>query len=147
MAEAAEIITRRSPLQHRAEALAAASDASASIVEIPFQALTVVRGDLSDTAFRERSAGALGYDLPSAPNGTASDHRTTALWLGPDEWLVIGPDGSGADTRARLRGMLRAARIDPDGVVIVGETALESSWSATASLAGHVPAERFFAAR
>ena len=51
------------------------------------------------------------------------------------------------DTRARLRGMLRAARLDPDGVVIVGDTALESGWSATASLAGRVPAERFFAAR
>ncbi|MEQ3624972.1 MAG: hypothetical protein ABNH26_06645 [Celeribacter sp.] len=54
---------------------------------------------------------------------------------------------SWGETRARLRGMLRAARLDPDGVVIVGDTTLERGWSATASLAGHVPAARFFAAQ
>ncbi|MET4697072.1 sarcosine oxidase subunit gamma [Constrictibacter sp. MBR-5] len=118
MAETADIQIRRSPLQHRAEALAAASDTAASILEIPFQAQTVVRGDLSDSAFRARSTAALGYELPSAPNGTASDDRTTALWLGPDEWLVTGPDGSGADTRARLRESLaglHAAVVDVGG--------------------------------
>ena len=97
---------RRSPLQHRAAAFTAGSDATAAIVEVPFQAQTIVRGDLSDAAFRRQSAEALGYELPGAPNTTASDHRTTALWLGPDEWLVTGPDGSGEETRDRLRATL-----------------------------------------
>ncbi|CDN49293.1 sarcosine oxidase subunit gamma [Neorhizobium galegae] len=39
-------------------------------------------------------SGALGVDLPVRPKTSASANGRTALWLGPDEWLVIGDGGS-----------------------------------------------------
>jgi sarcosine oxidase, subunit gamma len=36
---------------------------------------------------------ALGFDLPLQPNTVAGDDRLAALWLGPDEWLVVGRPG------------------------------------------------------
>jgi sarcosine oxidase subunit gamma len=37
---------------------------------------------------------ALGVKLPTAPKTSASKGTRSALWLGPDEWLVIDEDGS-----------------------------------------------------
>lgn len=48
---------------------------------------------------------ALGLDLPVRPKGTAVAEKRAALWLGPDEWLVI--DESGTDLAA-LRGEVTA---------------------------------------
>jgi sarcosine oxidase subunit gamma len=36
---------------------------------------------------------ALGLDLPKAPKTSASSGGRVALWLGPDEWLVIDQTG------------------------------------------------------
>jgi len=41
---------------------------------------------------------ALGLDLPVKPKTSARSDKRAALWLGPDEWLVI--DESGADLLA-----------------------------------------------
>ena len=41
-------------------------------------------------------AAALGFALPGVPNTTTGDGTRTALWLGPDEWLVLGPAGDEA---------------------------------------------------
>lgn len=43
---------------------------------------------------------ALGLDLPTTPAGCTAKGKRAALWLGPDEWLVI--DSSGADLKAAL---------------------------------------------
>lgn len=37
---------------------------------------------------------ALGLTLPERPKQSATTGARTALWLGPDEWLVIDQDGS-----------------------------------------------------
>lgn len=44
----------------------------------------------------ETSAGGMPFPLPVIPNTAweASDGSRAALWLGPDEWLVLGPPGS-----------------------------------------------------
>lgn len=39
-------------------------------------------------------SGALGVDLPGKPKTSSSVNGRTALWLGPDEWLVIAEGGS-----------------------------------------------------
>ncbi|MEB2845620.1 sarcosine oxidase subunit gamma family protein [Rhizobiales bacterium RZME27] len=39
-------------------------------------------------------SAALGVDLPTEPKTSASANGRTAMWLGPDEWLVIA-DGPG----------------------------------------------------
>lgn len=36
-----------------------------------------------------RAAGAFAVALPVVPNTVAGDRRLRALWLGPDEWLVV----------------------------------------------------------
>jgi sarcosine oxidase subunit gamma len=41
--------------------------------------------------------------LPTEPNTVAGDASGAALWLGPDEWLVIGPPGSEAALETDLR--------------------------------------------
>lgn len=42
-----------------------------------------------------RAGSALGLPLPSEPCRAASNDRLAALWLGPDEWLLIAPEGAG----------------------------------------------------
>jgi sarcosine oxidase, subunit gamma len=46
---------------------------------------------------------ALGLTLPAAPKSSASKGKRSALWLGPDEWLVI--DDSGSDPLADCAGV------------------------------------------
>jgi sarcosine oxidase, subunit gamma len=39
-------------------------------------------------------AGVLGAPLPTTPNTTAVAGDVEVLWMGPDEWLVVAPDGA-----------------------------------------------------
>jgi len=48
-----------------------------------------------------RVGEALGLRLPVQPNTVASSGQRSVLWLGPDEWLVVG-DGS-ATTEDQVR--------------------------------------------
>lgn len=41
----------------------------------------------------------LGLELPTRPRTSATGDGITALWLGPDEWLLIGPQGTGISDR------------------------------------------------
>ena len=55
----------------------------AEVREIDGLRLTVLRG--GDAGFHAAVAGVLGAGLPETPNRAAGG----ALWLGPDEWLVV----------------------------------------------------------
>lgn len=46
---------------------------------------------------------ALGVTLPKSPKSSATKDGRTALWLGPDEWLVI--DDAGGDPLAACAGV------------------------------------------
>ncbi len=52
------------------------------------------------------------YPLPLEPNTAFDDGRRAALWLGPDEWLILGPPGTSAEIVAELEaafaGVLRS---------------------------------------
>ena len=37
---------------------------------------------------------ALGVTLPTRPKTSATANGIIALWLGPDEWMLIGPEGT-----------------------------------------------------
>jgi sarcosine oxidase subunit gamma len=41
----------------------------------------------------QRIASSLGFALPAVPNTVRSEGNRRSLWLGPDEWLLVGPDG------------------------------------------------------
>jgi sarcosine oxidase, subunit gamma len=74
---------RRSPLDGVA--------LTGGVRELPFLAQVSVRTQ------------APGSSLPTEPNTVAGDASRAALWLGPDEWLVIGPTGSAAALETDLR--------------------------------------------
>jgi sarcosine oxidase subunit gamma len=83
---------RRSPLAHLAGVLAAAGGDAVALAERPFLAQVGVRlhpGDGGPSA----AEAALGFALPATPNTTAGANDRTALWLGPDEWLVVAAPG------------------------------------------------------
>jgi sarcosine oxidase, subunit gamma len=79
MAEADLTVSRANPLAglslpHRVGALAVTDPGPA--------ARFVLRGD----------ATAFAHPLPTTPMRALTDRTRTALWLGPDEWLLIAPD-------------------------------------------------------
>ena len=41
----------------------------------------------------KRFNAVLGFELPRTPNSTTGNREITAMWLGPDEWLVKMDDG------------------------------------------------------
>ena len=52
---------------------------------------------------------ALGLSLPTQPKTSASSGSRTALWLGPDEWLVIDEGEGGLVEAARSSGAVHSA--------------------------------------
>jgi sarcosine oxidase subunit gamma len=49
-----------------------------------------------------RVADCLGIPALPAPNRAAAFGESQCFWLGPDEWLVVGPESSGVETLERL---------------------------------------------
>ena len=86
---------RRSPLvgyRERFVALSVASRGDLSIRELPYLAQVDFRTDPNDASIMQRLASSLEFDLPVVPNTVTSRGDRRALWLGPDEWLVVGPE-------------------------------------------------------
>lgn len=52
---------------------------------------------------------ALGLDLPVKPKTSSSANGRTALWIGPDEWLVFADVGAGLVQAAAKSGALHSA--------------------------------------
>ncbi|NUW44323.1 sarcosine oxidase subunit gamma [Nonomuraea rhodomycinica] len=106
---------RRSPAAAYAGRFEAASRGEAlRLAELPFLTQINVRVDPSSPAAGDLG-DALGVPLPVEPNtavraGSGADEVTVA-WLGPDEWLVVAPEGY------RLE-LLRKARGDRHGSIV-----------------------------
>lgn len=87
---------RRSPLADYAErfsALYEASNGRLSIRELPFVTQLNLRVDPREDRAMRGLLDVLGFDLPPTPNTVVSGGDRRALWLGPDEWLIVAPDG------------------------------------------------------
>lgn len=54
-------------------------------------------------------ASRVALPLPTAANTTAEHGSRSLLWLGPDEWLVVGSDGAQGDIERELREALAQA--------------------------------------
>ena len=100
---------RRSPLAHRglpARALESAvgrSDAGVVLGERPHGCQVNLRGKAADPAFLARVLSAIGLNLPIVANTTTSDGGVTALWLGPDEWLITARPGRETEIAGKLQ--------------------------------------------
>lgn len=84
--------TARSPLAHRATDLVRIQAA-----EVAFLAQVDVRCGAEDAA---------RIGLPLTPNTVAGDMMRGALWLGPDEWLLVGTVGTAASIVAVFESLL-----------------------------------------
>jgi len=107
-----EAYLRQSPLARlglaaRAALDAAKGDAGAVMTEHVDRGQIVVRGDAATAAFREAAANALGITLPVEPNTVSGPTNLAdgprALWLGPDEWLLVTAPGRSDTTAQALR--------------------------------------------
>jgi sarcosine oxidase subunit gamma len=87
----------RSPLADRARDLAAVG-----AVEVRFPALVNLRADPA-------LAARVTLELPLAPNTWRMTGGREALWLGPDEWLVVAEPGSAPSVLEELEGALDGA--------------------------------------
>ena len=85
---------RISPLDHfmRTTGVAAPGRSAGVVIsERPFLGHLNLRGDSSDGAFADGVERALGLSLPVQPNAVSYGDGKQALWLGPDEWLIVTP--------------------------------------------------------
>jgi sarcosine oxidase subunit gamma len=55
---------------------------------------------------------AFGVALPREACRAASDGVRSALWLGPDEWLLLAPEGEAAEISAALLAVSPASVVD-----------------------------------
>jgi sarcosine oxidase subunit gamma len=85
---------RRSPLAHRAADLAAASSIAVTMGELPFLTMVNLRV-LPESAAAQRIGASLRVGLPGPGGVAAAGGGWSVLWLGPDEWLVVGPNRAG----------------------------------------------------
>jgi sarcosine oxidase, subunit gamma len=69
-----------------------------------------LRGDPTDRAFMTGVGRVLDLLLPTEPNSSARKGKVTALWLGPDEWLLTCPLDDTAFFMNSLREALADAR-------------------------------------
>lgn len=95
----------RSPLAPAADRFAAATRTSGGAIrlaELPFLTQLNVRLDAKGAA-AEAVGLALDLQLPLQPNTVVRAGELTALWLGPDEWLLVAPPGSAGDLESRVR--------------------------------------------
>ena len=65
-------------------------------------------GDPGDSGFTSAAANVLGFRLPTEPNTTGGKGGLLALWLGPDEWLVVT-----RTLRPRLRSLSKPRSTAP----------------------------------
>ena len=82
--------------------------------ELPFLAQLDVRLSPDDAAARGAVESVVG-PLSIEPNTVHGGADAAALWLGPDEWLIVGPP----DGETALEAQLRTATGDTAGVAIV----------------------------
>ncbi len=76
-----------SALVHRA----APDTLSISMREISERGMIDLRGLSSDKKFMAAAKSVLGFDLPKAPRTSTSWGDLKALWLSPDQWLILSP--------------------------------------------------------
>ena len=136
MADTALPAPPRSPLAHDAGRLAAATRASGGAIrlaELPFLAQLNVRLDAKGAA-AEAVGLALDLQLPLQPNTVVRAGELTALWLGPDEWLLIDESGTDLAALAAKADALHSA-VDVShrntAVLVAGERAAEAIASAS----------------
>jgi len=97
----ADSYLRQSPLAplHLLARAGDTPDAGLTMGERAFRCQWVVRGQADDDVFAAAVKQVTGSELPLVANTVHSTGYIDVLWLGPDEWLIVAPDGSDAGPR------------------------------------------------
>lgn len=101
---------RHSPAQRLAGQMAEAAGERVALREVPYAVMTALRV-VPGSAAADRVEAVLGCPLPAGVGAVGSGDELDVLWLGPDEFLVWGPDGS-ADPAARAAELAAAVGAD-----------------------------------
>ena len=88
--------------------------AGPTVMPLPPAARYILRGGAAVRAAAEKAAG-VGISVEACRAMT--QERLAALWLGPDEWLLMAPEAQGADLAGRLAAALAGL---PHSLVDVG---------------------------
>ena len=106
MADSAEMAAverpRRAALAHLELRPTGNADPGFRMAEMPHRGKLNLRGSAGDQAFLDAVAAAFGQSLPLNPNTCIVSGAALALWLGPDEWLLVTPPGEEGALAARL---------------------------------------------
>lgn len=116
---------RRSPAQHLAEEMALGSGPAVRLREIRFLTQTALRA-APDTSGVADLEAALGLPLPAGVGevaGAADGSAVAVLWLGPDEFLVVGPDEADGGVNGGYRAATLASALDGQRVQAVDVSA------------------------
>jgi sarcosine oxidase subunit gamma len=105
----------RSPFAGLEDRFAAPQGARASLSPISPCTLINLRGHLTDGGFENAIANAFGIAPPATPNRWVGRGDRAALWLGPDEWLLMAEPGV-AD---QIDQAIRTARPDDPWLSVV----------------------------
>ncbi len=96
----------RSPLAHRLDDLSAIGVRTGGGVIVEHVPLLTQIDVRLGAALVEQAP----YPLPTTPNTVWEEGARAALWLGPDEWLVLGPPGAGPEIVDELAAALDGLR-------------------------------------
>jgi sarcosine oxidase subunit gamma len=92
-------LTKKSPLASMTSAIEDAAFPGVCLEILPFLAQVGFR---VAPAAQARVESTLAAELPK-PNHLCQSRWGDIVWLGPDEWLVVGPDGTEHELEASLR--------------------------------------------
>ena len=112
----AEPLARTAPLAAWGDALGALPD-GVQITPLPFVAMTDIRLDPAGPT-APAVAEYLGVALPTVPSTYVESETATAIWLGPDEWLITSPFRTPEELETGLREAVGAGGREFDGSVV-----------------------------
>ncbi len=81
------------------------------MAERPFFAMTGLRGNTDDPAFLSATKQALGFSLPLEANTATKKGKNSALWMGPDEWLIVTAPDTGNKILSSLQDKLAGQHV------------------------------------
>ena len=83
------------------------SEVGVQLFERQLLAHVILRGDPEDQHFLSATEKTLDVRLPLTPNTVAENGDFATLWMGPNEWLILGPPHSETKIISDLREILR----------------------------------------
>lgn len=75
--------------------------------EQPLNGLCILRGSPADRDLVAAASASIGTPLPLAANTFTDGLGVRAMWLGPDEWMVVSRPKCAGEVEGELRGALQ----------------------------------------